>query len=88
MMILPLFLLLISNPFSHLASPRPISANLRNLIPLSVEFLVYTLILTLISTVVAGSWAWIPQTWGATYVFQYFGVRYIFLDLYGTTFIA
>jgi len=64
--ILPLFLLLISDPFSHLASPRQISAKLRNLIPLSVEFVVYSLILTLVSTVVAGSWAWIPQTWGAT----------------------
>lgn len=65
-MILPLFLLLITDPFSHLASPRPMSANLRNLIPLSVEFVVYFLILTLVSTVVTGSLAWIPQTWGAT----------------------
>ena len=69
-MLSPLFLLLISDPFSHLASPRALTANLRNLIPLAVEFLVYSLILTLVSTVVAGSWAWIPQTWGATYVFQ------------------
>ena len=71
-MILPLFLLLISDPFSHLASPRALSANLRNLIPLAVEFAAYFLILTLISTVVAGSWAWIPQTWAATYVSQLF----------------
>ena len=70
LMLSPLFLLLISDPLSHLASPRAFSANLRNLIPLAVEFVVYSLILTLISTVVAGSWAWIPQTWGATYVFQ------------------
>ena len=69
-MLSPLFLLLISDPFSHLASPRALTTNLRNLIPLAVEFVVYSLILTLVSTVVAGSWAWIPQTWGATYVFR------------------
>jgi phosphatidylinositol glycan class U len=74
----PLFLLLVSDPFSHLASPRALTVNLRNLIPLAVEFVVFSLILTLVSTVVTGSWAWIPQTWGATYVFQiyhsYFGL--------------
>ena len=71
-MVLPLFLLLISDPLSHLASPRALTANMRNLIPLAVEFVVFSLILTLVSTVVSGSWAWIPQTWGATYVFQTF----------------
>ena len=77
-MILPLFLLLISDPFSHLASPKPLAANLQNLIPLAVEFMVYSLILTLASTIVAGSWAWIPQTWGATYVSQLFcGILYL-----------
>ena len=86
-MLSPLFLLLISDPFSHLASPRALTANLRNLIPLAVEFVVYSLILTLVSTVVAGSWAWIPQTWGATYVFQillclsYFGLKNNFHSL-------
>ena len=69
-MVLPLFLLLISDPLSHLASPRALTANMRNLIPLAVEFVIFSLILTLVSTVVSGSWAWIPQTWGATYVFQ------------------
>ena len=69
-MLSPLFLLLITDPLSHLASPRALTANLRNLIPLAVEFGVYSLILTLVSTVVTGSWAWIPQTWGATYVLQ------------------
>jgi phosphatidylinositol glycan class U len=72
LMLSPLFLLLISDPFSHLASPKALTANLRNLIPLALEFVAYSLILTLVSTVVTGSWAWIPQTWGATYVFQIF----------------
>ncbi|KAF8160705.1 GPI transamidase subunit PIG-U [Crassisporium funariophilum] len=65
-MLLPLLLLLISDPFSHLASPRPTSAYLRKLTPLVGEFALYTVTLTLISTLVAGSWEWIPQTWGAT----------------------
>ena len=64
----PLLLLLITNPLSHLASPRPISASLWKTIPLLGEITAYTLILSLASTLVAGSWAWIPQTWGATYV--------------------
>jgi phosphatidylinositol glycan class U len=77
-MLSPLFLLLISDPFSHLASPRALTANLRKLIPHAVEFVVYSLILTLVSTVITGSWAWIPQTWGATYVFQILFMSSIF----------
>ena len=77
-MLSPLFLLLISDPLSHLASPRALTANLRNLIPLAVEFVVYSLILTLVSTVIAGSWAWIPQTWGATYVIPNTFMSFIF----------
>ncbi|EDR11553.1 uncharacterized protein LACBIDRAFT_313879 [Laccaria bicolor S238N-H82] len=64
--LIPLLLLLITNPLSHLASPRPISVSLRKTIPLLGEITAYTLILSLASTLVAGSWAWIPQTWGAT----------------------
>lgn len=64
----PILLLLVTDPHSHLVSPKPTSAKLRNLVPPLGEFAVYTVLLTLISTLVAGSWSWIPQTWGATYV--------------------
>jgi len=67
-MLPPVLLLLITNPHSHLASPKPTSANFRNLVSPLGEFILYTVLLTLVSTLVAGSWSWIPQTWGATYV--------------------
>ncbi|KIM45341.1 hypothetical protein M413DRAFT_17367 [Hebeloma cylindrosporum] len=65
-MLLPILLLLINDPHSHLASPKPMANSLRKMVPLFGEFTVYTGILTILSTIVAGSWAWIPQTWGAT----------------------
>ncbi|KAF9527285.1 GPI transamidase subunit PIG-U [Crepidotus variabilis] len=65
-MVLPAMLLLITDPHSHLASPQPIQTSLRKLWPLFGEFSLYTIVLILISTVIAGSWTWIPQTWGAT----------------------
>lgn len=68
LLIAPLLLLLTSDPHSHLASPRPYGANLRKSIPLILELVLYSVLLTVASTVVAGSWAWIPQTWGARYV--------------------
>ncbi|KAJ7643983.1 GPI transamidase subunit PIG-U [Roridomyces roridus] len=61
----PLVLLLASSPVSQLASPRAFSGNVKIIIPLLVEFLVYTSVLTLVSALVSGGWAWIPQTWGA-----------------------
>ncbi|KAH9485524.1 GPI transamidase component GAB1 [Psilocybe cubensis] len=65
-MLLPILLLLITDPHSHIASPKPLSTPLKKAYPLLGEFLFYMGILTLISTFVAGSWSWIPQTWGAT----------------------
>ncbi|KAF9564754.1 PIG-U-domain-containing protein [Agrocybe pediades] len=65
-MLLPILLLLINDPHSHLASPQPMTKPLRKLWPLFGEFSMYTVVLALISTLVAGSLAWIPQTWGAT----------------------
>lgn len=64
----PVLLLLITDPVSRLASPRPLSAlaaDTRKLFPLLAEFIVYFASFTLTSTLVSGSWAWIPQTWGA-----------------------
>ncbi|TEB38511.1 cell division cycle protein 91 [Coprinellus micaceus] len=60
----PLVLILLTNPHSHLASPQKISFNAKKVAPLAAEFLLYTGVLTAASTLVAGSWRWIPQTWG------------------------
>ncbi|KDR75106.1 hypothetical protein GALMADRAFT_249005 [Galerina marginata CBS 339.88] len=65
-MLLPVLLLLITDPHSHLASPKALSANPRKALSLFGEFLLYFISLTLVSTLVAGSCGWIPQTWGAT----------------------
>jgi phosphatidylinositol glycan class U len=35
------------------------------IIPLMAEFLAYTAVLSLASTLISGGWAWVPQTWGA-----------------------
>ncbi|KXN90958.1 hypothetical protein AN958_03025 [Leucoagaricus sp. SymC.cos] len=65
-LLLPILLLLISDPHSHLASPRPLTANLRRTLPLLGEYLLYTTVLSVASTIIVGGVQWIPQTWGAT----------------------
>jgi phosphatidylinositol glycan class U len=64
-LLLPMLLLLLDAPSSRLASPRPLSSNLRKTFPLLAEFLVYFLVLTLASTLVSGGWGWLEKTWGA-----------------------
>ncbi|KAJ6621856.1 GPI transamidase subunit PIG-U [Mycena sp. CBHHK59/15] len=66
LLLAPLILLLASSPVSQLASPRPFSGDAKKIAPLLGEFLAYTVVLTLASTLVSGGWAWIPQTWGAS----------------------
>jgi len=66
LLLAPLILLLASSPVSQLASPRAFSGNGKKIIPLLAEFLAYTVVLTLASTLVSGGWAWVPQTWGAS----------------------
>ena len=66
--LLPLLLLLITDPVSHLAAPRKFPANAKLIIPPLLEFIVYFCILTFASTLVCGSWSWVEQTWGATSV--------------------
>jgi len=61
----PLLLLLITDPFSRLASPRAFYGDLKKLPPLLGEFAVYFVSLTLASTLVSGGFSWIGQTWGA-----------------------
>lgn len=60
-------MLLVQSPVSRLASPAPTMSNLRETIPMLLEFLVYSFVLTLASTFVSGGWAWISQTWGVGY---------------------
>jgi phosphatidylinositol glycan class U len=68
LLLAPLLLLLVSDPVSHLASPRPFSSHLRKTAPLLGEFIAYSTVLVFASTLVSGSWAWVPQTWGVRYV--------------------
>ncbi|EMD39546.1 hypothetical protein CERSUDRAFT_150075 [Gelatoporia subvermispora B] len=62
----PLLLLLLSSPVSHLVSPRPLSANLRQLYPLSAEFAGYFVALFAMATLVCGNTSWVEKTWGAS----------------------
>ncbi|KAF9010614.1 GPI transamidase subunit PIG-U [Cyathus striatus] len=63
----PILLVLITDPYSHLASPRPIAiSSLKKTLPLLGEFLVYFAALIFASSIVSGGLSWISQTWGAT----------------------
>ncbi|EAU91081.2 cell division cycle protein 91 [Coprinopsis cinerea okayama7 len=60
----PLLLLLITDPHSHLASPKPLTASLKRTLPYLGEFLLYTGALAFAATLVTGDWNWVSQTWG------------------------
>jgi GPI transamidase subunit PIG-U len=64
----PLLLILITDPNSHLASPKALTVSLRNTLPYLGEFILYTGLLTISATLVAGDWKWVLQTWGTWYV--------------------
>ncbi|KAH7925653.1 PIG-U-domain-containing protein [Leucogyrophana mollusca] len=66
LLLVPVLLLLITAPTSQLASPRPFPSDLHKTALLLGEFVSYSAILTLASTIVAGGWSWVPQTWGAS----------------------
>ncbi|KAK0455525.1 PIG-U-domain-containing protein [Desarmillaria tabescens] len=66
LLITPIILLLMTNPTSQLASPRPFSGKWIQSLGLIVELTVYSIVLTLASTLVSGSFLWISQTWGAS----------------------
>ncbi|KAI0048289.1 PIG-U-domain-containing protein [Auriscalpium vulgare] len=65
MLLPPTMLLLLTDPVSHLASPKPFPAKLTKTLPLLVEFLAYFAVLVLACSLVAGGWGWIESTWGA-----------------------
>ncbi|KAJ8076195.1 hypothetical protein PM082_000613 [Marasmius tenuissimus] len=62
----PTLLLLLSDPHSHLASPRAFSGNLKRIPSLLLEFLAYFFSLTIASCLVSGGVTWMLQTWGAS----------------------
>ncbi|KII92631.1 hypothetical protein PLICRDRAFT_89199 [Plicaturopsis crispa FD-325 SS-3] len=64
-LIAPILLLLVCDPISHLAAPRALPVGvLRKTVPHLAEFVAYSVALTLLSTLVTGSWNWMPKTWG------------------------
>lgn len=78
----PVLLLLIASPVSRLASPQPLTAlgaQFRKIGPLLAEFIVYFAAFTFVSSLVAGNWTWIPQTWGATFVASILALVHIVL---------
>ncbi|KAI0076317.1 PIG-U-domain-containing protein [Panus rudis PR-1116 ss-1] len=65
---LPVTLLLLTNPVSHLAIPRKFPADVRRVVPLFAEFLAYFTVLTFASTLVCGGWSWVEQSWGSVFM--------------------
>ncbi|ETW81074.1 hypothetical protein HETIRDRAFT_434894 [Heterobasidion irregulare TC 32-1] len=64
----PTVLLLLSDPTSHLASPKPFAQKLRKAIPLTTEFLAYFSVLIFASTLPSAGWGWVRNTWGAGFL--------------------
>ncbi|KAI0731919.1 PIG-U-domain-containing protein [Fomitopsis betulina] len=65
LLLLPLLLLLISDPTSHLASPHLLKADVRRLLSLAGRFSAYSLLLSGAATFVCGNFNWLGNTWGA-----------------------
>ncbi|KIJ49409.1 hypothetical protein M422DRAFT_225095 [Sphaerobolus stellatus SS14] len=62
----PILFLILAGPVSRLAKPVPFTAYKRAL-PLAIPFIAYMGVLSLISTLVVGSWSWVGQSWGALF---------------------
>jgi len=67
-MLPPILLLLLSDPHSHLASPKPFPQKLRECIPLLIEFTFFFVSLVFASVLVTGGWGWVRNTWGAGFL--------------------
>jgi len=63
--IVPLLLILLTDPVSRLAAPREFPAPLKKSFPYIATFVAYFLILTLTATLASGSWSWVGKVWGA-----------------------
>lgn len=68
LILLPLLLLLISEPTSRLASPHFFKGDLLRIVPLASQFVAYSLLLSGAATLVCGNFNWLGNTWGASYV--------------------
>ncbi|KAI0000470.1 GPI transamidase subunit PIG-U [Russula vinacea] len=66
----PILLLLLSDPRSHLASPRsfPFQQKLRKCNLLFLEFGFFFVVLVFASVLVTGGWGWVRNTWGAGFL--------------------
>lgn len=64
LLLAPLILLLMDQPVSRLASPRPHSLNMFKTMSLLVEFIGYFVILCLASSMISGGTTWMSRTWG------------------------
>ncbi|CAL1712897.1 unnamed protein product [Somion occarium] len=63
--IVPMILLLLSDPVSRLASPREFNTYLSSILAKLGTFLGFSFALTSLSVLVCGNWTWVEQTWGA-----------------------
>ncbi|KAJ8696015.1 hypothetical protein PTI98_005916 [Pleurotus ostreatus] len=61
----PVILLLLSDPLSHLASPKPFPTRLNRAIPLLFTFIIYMGVLAVASCIAAGNLLWISRSWGS-----------------------
>ncbi|KAG1861568.1 PIG-U-domain-containing protein [Suillus subalutaceus] len=67
LLLLPILMVLLSSPVSHLASPRPFHGSLKRIPFLFGEFTLYWLVLVgAACTIAGGSWNWVRASWGAS----------------------
>lgn len=67
LLLLPILMVLVSSPVSHLASPRPFHGNVKRIPFLFGEFTLYWLVLVGAACIIAGgSWNWVRASWGAS----------------------
>ncbi|KAF8629854.1 hypothetical protein AX15_003216 [Amanita polypyramis BW_CC] len=64
--LIPIAMLLIVGPNTHLAHPYRPNISRLSLALMLGQFLGYFLILTVISGLASGTWSWMSQTWGAS----------------------
>jgi phosphatidylinositol glycan class U len=67
LLLLPILMVLVSSPVSHLASPRPFNGSLKRILFLFGEYILYWLVLVGAACIIAGgSWNWVRASWGAS----------------------
>lgn len=63
LLVLPVIILILGQPKSGLADPKPISINFKKGRAIGLEFFGHFSVLTLTSTLVSGGFQWMRQTW-------------------------